>query len=49
MYGKLGNQWATFLLAGLALFTVPIPFYFFFRGKDVRDRSEYCREHFDGE
>jgi len=49
MYIKLGNQWATCLLAFFSLLLIPIAFWFFFQGKAVRYRSPYCREHFDEE
>ncbi|KZP30509.1 MFS general substrate transporter [Athelia psychrophila] len=49
MYVALGNQWATCLLAFLALLLVPIPFWLFFKGKSVRYNSPYCREHFEEE
>lgn len=47
MYQKLGNQWATTLLAGMALLLVPIPYFLFYKGRVVRYKSPYCREHFD--
>lgn len=46
---KLGNQWATFLVAFLACLLVPIPFFLYHYGRRVRAQSPYCREHFDDE
>lgn len=42
MYNKLGYQWATFLLATLALLMAPLPYLFFTYGKDIRKRSRYA-------
>ncbi|WWD20497.1 hypothetical protein CI109_104973 [Kwoniella shandongensis] len=46
MFKGMGNQWALFLLAMLSFFLVPIPFYLFRKGKDVRRKSPYCATHF---
>lgn len=46
MYEKLGNQWASSLLAFLALVLVPIPFILFYKGEAIRLRSPWAREHF---
>ncbi|KAK8850314.1 hypothetical protein IAR55_004231 [Kwoniella newhampshirensis] len=46
MFVGMGNQWALFLLAMLSFFLIPIPFYLFYRGKHVRERSPYCATHF---
>lgn len=43
MYVKLGNEWATTLLAFLSLLLVPIPFFLFYKGRVVR----YKVSHFD--
>ncbi|TYJ55740.1 hypothetical protein B9479_003516 [Cryptococcus floricola] len=45
MFKGMGNQWALFLLSMVSFLMVPIPIYFFFRGKAARDRSPYCAEH----
>ncbi|KAK4553706.1 hypothetical protein LTR86_009204 [Recurvomyces mirabilis] len=47
MYGKLGNEWASTLLAFLSLLFVPIPIIWFFRGERLRLKSPWAREHFD--
>lgn len=47
MYVKLGNEWASTLLAFLALLLVPIPFIFFYKGEVIRLRSPWAREHFE--
>lgn len=49
MYMKLGNQWATSLIAFLSLLLVPIPFFLYYHGKTARMKSEYCRDHFEDE
>ncbi|KAK8055671.1 hypothetical protein PG993_000898 [Apiospora rasikravindrae] len=47
MYRKLGNEWASSLLGFLALLLVPIPFILFYKGKTIRLKSPWAREHFD--
>ncbi|KAL8287493.1 hypothetical protein RQP46_003351 [Phenoliferia psychrophenolica] len=47
MFAKLGNQWATTLVAFLSCFLVPIPYFLFYKGRTVRYNSPYCRENFD--
>ncbi|OAA65207.1 major facilitator superfamily transporter multidrug resistance [Niveomyces insectorum RCEF 264] len=42
MYEKLGDQWATSLLAFLSLAMMPFPFLFFKYGKTLRGRSKYA-------
>ncbi|KAI9738449.1 MAG: hypothetical protein M1818_005346 [Claussenomyces sp. TS43310] len=46
MYEKLGNEWASSLLAFLALVLVPIPWIIFYKGEALRLRSPWAREHF---
>lgn len=46
MYVKLGNQWASSLLAFLALALVPIPWIIFYKGEAIRLRSPWASEHF---
>ncbi|VDC06564.1 unnamed protein product [Peniophora sp. CBMAI 1063] len=40
MFHNLGNEWAATLLAFLALAIVPIPYAFYFYGKQIRSRSK---------
>ncbi|KAL2840900.1 polyamine transporter [Aspergillus pseudoustus] len=47
MYERLGDEWASSLLGFLAILLVPIPFVFFYWGKNIRLRSPWAREHFD--
>lgn len=47
MYNRLGYEWASSLLGFLAILLVPIPFVFFYWGKEIRLRSPWAREHFD--
>ncbi len=42
MYEKLGYQWATSLLAFLAVAMLPFPFIFFRYGKRMRGRSRFA-------
>ena len=42
MYKKLGNQWATSLLAFLCLALVPFPFLFYKYGKKIRSWSKFA-------
>ncbi|MCJ1313594.1 hypothetical protein MMC25_007273 [Agyrium rufum] len=42
MYSKLGYQWATSLLAFLALAMAPFPYLFFKYGKRIRESSKYA-------
>ncbi|TVY60679.1 Efflux pump FUB11 [Lachnellula suecica] len=49
MYGRLGNQGATSLLAGLAVLMVPIPFLFTKYGRRLREASPWARVHIDGD
>lgn len=46
MYERLGNEWASTLLAFLALVLVPIPWVFFYKGETIRQKSPWAREHF---
>lgn len=41
MYHKLGDQWATSLLAFLTLFMMPFPYIFFKYGKRIRGKSRF--------
>lgn len=47
MYSKLDYEWASSLLAFIAILLVPIPFIFFYRGEIIRLRSPWAREHFN--
>ncbi|PWY74211.1 MFS transporter [Aspergillus eucalypticola CBS 122712] len=42
MYHKLGDQWATSLLAFLSLAMAPFPYIFFKYGKKIRSRSRFA-------
>ncbi|KAI2829577.1 hypothetical protein CBS147482_7959 [Aspergillus niger] len=42
MYHKLGDQWATSLLAFLSLSMAPFPYIFFRYGKRIRSRSRFA-------
>ncbi|KAG0164474.1 hypothetical protein DFQ28_010270 [Apophysomyces sp. BC1034] len=42
MYHRLGNQWASTLLAFISLAIVPIPFGFYKYGAAIRARSKMC-------
>lgn len=46
MYEKLGYEWASTLLAFLALVLVPIPWIFYYKGETIRKRSPWASEHF---
>ncbi|WVQ93715.1 hypothetical protein IAU59_000792 [Kwoniella sp. CBS 9459] len=45
MFEGMGNQWALFLLSMLSIGLVPIPFYLYYKGKTVREKSPYCATH----
>lgn len=47
MYEKLDYEWASSLLGFISILLVPIPFIFFYKGKAIRLRSPWAREHFD--
>ncbi|RAL62557.1 hypothetical protein DID88_004407 [Monilinia fructigena] len=42
MYHKLGDQWATSLLAFLTVIMMPFPYIFFKYGKQIRGRSRFA-------
>ncbi|KAK5002018.1 hypothetical protein LTR16_008020, partial [Cryomyces antarcticus] len=42
MYNKLGYQWASSLLAFLALAMAPFPYLFFMYGKRLRGHSKFA-------
>ncbi|KAL1982989.1 hypothetical protein VTN96DRAFT_604 [Rasamsonia emersonii] len=42
MYQRLGNQWATTLLAFLTLAMLPFPYIFFRYGKQIRKKSRFA-------
>jgi len=42
MYARLGYQWASSLLAFIALACCAIPFVFYFYGARIRKRSKYA-------
>lgn len=44
MYEKLGINWASTLVAFLALACAPLPFLFFRYGENIRLRSKYAKE-----
>ncbi|KAF2151906.1 MFS general substrate transporter [Myriangium duriaei CBS 260.36] len=44
MFEKLGYQWATFLLAGLALLLMPFPYIFYKHGKSIRGKSRFASD-----
>lgn len=43
MYGKLGYQWASSLLAFLTLAMMPFPYLFFRYGKRIRATSRFAK------
>lgn len=47
MFTQLGYQWASTILAGLALVLVPIPFVWSRYGRVLREKSPWAREHMD--
>lgn len=47
MYLRLGLEWASSLLAFLAILCIPVPFLFFFKGEAIRMKSPWAREHFN--
>ncbi|KAK0650442.1 Efflux pump FUB11 [Lasiodiplodia hormozganensis] len=47
MFTRLGYQWASTILAGLALVLVPIPFVWSRYGRVLREKSPWAREHMD--
>jgi len=42
MYHRLGDQWASSLLAFLALACCAIPYVFYFKGASIRKLSHYA-------
>lgn len=42
MFERLGDQWASFLLAGLSLLLMPFPYIFFKYGKRLRGTSRFA-------
>ncbi|KAJ5223245.1 hypothetical protein N7468_007787 [Penicillium chermesinum] len=47
MYQTLDYEWASSLLAFISILLVPIPFIFFYKGRAIRLRSPWAREHFE--
>ncbi|GAA6030344.1 hypothetical protein JCM8097_009058 [Rhodosporidiobolus ruineniae] len=47
MYHKLGYEWATCLLAFLALLVTPVPFLFLRYGKALRKKSPWAKQHME--
>ncbi|KAG8529727.1 uncharacterized protein KY384_005208 [Bacidia gigantensis] len=47
MFQNLGNQWAASTLAFLALLMIPIPFILAHKGRSLRLRSPWARQHMD--
>lgn len=47
MYHRLGDEWASSLLAFISLLFVPIPIWWFFRGEQLRLKSPWASQHFD--
>ncbi|WVO13045.1 hypothetical protein L204_100654 [Cryptococcus depauperatus] len=45
MFKGMGNQWTLFLLTMALFLMASIPFYLFYRGKAVRDKSLYHATH----
>jgi hypothetical protein len=43
MYARLGNEWASTLLAFLSLLFVPIPIWWFYKGESLRLKSPFAR------
>lgn len=43
MYERLGFQWASTLLAFLSLLFVPIPIWWFYKGRALRLKSPFAR------
>ncbi|KAF2223684.1 major facilitator superfamily domain-containing protein [Elsinoe ampelina] len=43
MYNRLGYQWASFILAGMALVLMPFPYIFFKYGKRIRGTSRFAQ------
>ena len=43
MYERLGFQWASTLLAFLSLLFVPIPIWWFYKGRSLRMKSPFAR------
>jgi hypothetical protein len=43
MYERLGFQWASTLLAFLSLLFVPIPIWWFYKGRALRMKSPFAR------
>lgn len=42
MYDRLGDQWASTLLAFIALACCAIPYVFYFKGESIRRFSRYA-------
>jgi MFS transporter, DHA1 family, multidrug resistance protein len=42
MFDGMGIQWACTLLGFVALVLVPVPVYFLYRGKQLRQKSVYA-------
>lgn len=43
MYERLGFEWASTLLAFLSLLFVPIPIWWFYKGRALRKKSPFAR------
>ena len=41
MYSKLGIRWAGSLFAFISMAMIPVPWIFFWKGKELRKRSRY--------
>lgn len=49
MYERLGNEWASSLLAFLSIIMIPIPWIWFMRGEALRFKSPFARQHFNSD
>ncbi|KAM0709309.1 hypothetical protein Q7P35_003347 [Cladosporium inversicolor] len=47
MYERLGFEWASTLLAFLSLLFVPIPIWWFYKGRALRLKSPFASQYFD--
>lgn len=47
MFKTLGNNWALFTLSLVSCLLVPIPWFLYYKGKAIRQKSPFCRQHME--
>lgn len=47
MFKTLGNNWALFTLSLVSCLLVPIPWFLYYKGRAIRQKSPFCRQHME--